>query len=233
MTTMERSAPAAVQLVAFDLDDTLFPERDYVRSGYHAAAEHLRRTRRVVQRFEDFMWGLFLAGQTAKVFDAADAHFELGLSPAQITELVEVYRTHVPAIAPYPGLAPLLSLLRVRFRLAVLSDGYLPAQRLKLEALKLGQFFDGVLFTEELGRDCWKPSPAGFTALAERLAVPAEACAYVADNPAKDFVAPNGLGWRTIQYLRPGQLHAAKPAPPDGQPGAIVHTPDGLLDALR
>jgi len=219
--------------VAFDLDDTLFPERDYVRSGYRAVAEHLRRTQRVVQRFEDFMWDLFLAGQTAKVFDATSAHFGLNLSPAQITELVEVYRNHVPAIAAYSGVPHLLSLLRARFRLAVLSDGFLPAQRLKLEAIKLERFFDCVLFTEELGRECWKPSPAGFQAVAERLAVPAEACAYVADNPAKDFVAPNALGWRTIQYLRSSQLHAAKPAPPDGRAGAIVRTPDALLDALR
>jgi putative hydrolase of the HAD superfamily len=179
------------------------------------------------------MWDLFLGGQTVKTFDATSAHFKLGLGPPQIAELVEVYRNHAPAIAPYSGIPHLLSLLRERVRLAVLSDGFLPAQWLKLEALKLERFFDCVLFTEELGRECWKPSPAGFAAVAERLAVPGESCAYVADNPAKDFVAPNRLGWRTIQYLRPGQLHAERPAPPDGPPQSVVHTPDGLMAALR
>ena len=230
---MAPAVSAPLQAVVFDLDDTLFPERDYVRSGYRAAAEHLRRTRGEVRRFEDFMGDLFLAGQSAKVFDATSAHFKLGLSDVQIGELVEVYRNHTPAIAPYSGLGELLSLLHVRYRLGLLSDGFLPAQQLKLEALKLARFFDCVVFTEELGRDCWKPSPAGFQAMAKQLGLPAQACAYVADNPAKDFVAPNRLGWRTIQYLRPGQVHAGEPTPPDGAPQTIVRAPDGLLAALR
>ncbi len=230
---MEPSARVPVQAVVFDLDDTLFPERDYVRSGYRAVAEHLRRTRGVMRRFEDFMWDLFLSGQRSKVFDAASAHFKLGLNEAQIAELVEVYRNHSPAIVPYSGLVELLSLLGARYRLGLLSDGYLPAQQLKLQALKLERFFEAVLFTEQLGRDCWKPSPAGFQAIAERLAAPPETCAHVADNPAKDFLAANRLGWRTIQYLRPGQIHAAKPAPPDGAPQTVVRTPDALCAALR
>ncbi len=230
---MEPSARAPVQAVVFDLDDTLFPERDYVRSGYRAVAEHLRRTRGVMRRFEDFMWDLFLSGQRSKVFDAAITHFKLGLNEAQIAELVEVYRNHTPTIAPYSGIPELLSLLGARYRLGLLSDGYLPAQRLKLQALKLERFFEAVLFTEQLGRDCWKPSPAGFQAITERLAAPPETCAHVADNPAKDFLAANRLGWRTIQYLRPGQIHAAKPAPPEGAPQTVVRTPDALCAALR
>ncbi|MCJ7544550.1 MAG: HAD family hydrolase, partial [Phycisphaerae bacterium] len=150
-----------------------------------------------------------------------------------IAELVEVYRNHAPAITPYSGIPELLGLLRVRFRLALLTDGYLPAQQLKLDSLKLERFFDQVLFTELLGRESWKPSLAGFQAMARKLDVPAQACAYVADNPAKDFVAPNRLGWRSIQYLRPGQIHAAKPAPPDGAPQTVVRAADGLLAALR
>ncbi|MCJ7543230.1 MAG: HAD family hydrolase, partial [Phycisphaerae bacterium] len=175
---MAPAAIPAVQAVVFDLDDTLFPERDYVRSGYRAAGEHLRRTLGVMQRFEDVLWGLFLAGQSAKAFDAASAHFQLHLSDPQIAELVEVYRNHAPAITPYSGIPELLGLLRVRFRLALLTDGYLPAQQLKLDALKLERFFDQVLFTELLGRESWKPSLAGFQAMARKLDVPAQACAY-------------------------------------------------------
>jgi putative hydrolase of the HAD superfamily len=36
---------------------------------------------------------------------------------------------------------------------------------------------------------------------------------YIADNPAKDFVAPNLLGWKTVQILRPeGQYQSVSAA---------------------
>ena len=230
---MAPSSDLSVQGIVFDLDDTLFPERDYVRSGYHAVAEHLRRTLHVREKFEDLMWDPFLAGRRERVFDAVSARFGLGLTSEQIAELVEVYRGHAPSITAYSGLPDLLGRLHEHYRLGLLSDGYQPAQRLKLEALKLQRFFDQVLFTEDLGREFWKPSPAGFERIASAMGAPKEACAYVADNPAKDFVAPNALGWRTIQYLRPGQLHAAKATPPHGAPQRIVRAADGLLAALR
>ena len=146
---------------------------------------------------------------------------------------MDVYRSHRPTIRPYEGAAELLGRLHADYRLGLLSDGFLPAQQLKLEALRLGRFFDAVVFTEELGRDAWKPSPTGFEAVAKKLGAAHESCAYVADNPAKDFLAPNALGWRTVQVLRPGQVHAQKPAPPDGRPQRIARDGGKLVQALR
>jgi putative hydrolase of the HAD superfamily len=225
--------PAAIQAVVFDLDDTLYPERDYVRSGYRAVARRLGGPGTDAKVLETYLWDRFLAGQSARAFDAASEHFGLNLSTEQIAELVEVYRNHRPDIRPYEGIADFLGRLREHCRLGLLSDGFLPAQELKLEALKLGRFFDEVLFTERLGREAWKPSTAGFEAIRRKLALPHEAFAYVADNPAKDFVAANALGWRGIQYLRPGQIHSHNPGPPGGQPQAIVRDLGDLRAAFR
>jgi putative hydrolase of the HAD superfamily len=117
----------------------------------------------------------------------------------------------------------MLSRLHARYRLGLLSDGYLPTQRLKLSAVKIGRFFDAIVFTEELGRDAWKPAETGFEFIRKELDVPHETCVYVADNPAKDFVAPNRLGWRTVQLHRPGQVHARKRAAEGGRPQAVAH----------
>jgi len=221
-----------IKAVVFDLDDTLYPERLYVRSGYRAVAEHLRVALGRRGRFEDWLWERFNRGRAAGAFEALNEHFNLGLSETHIGELVEVYRRHKPDIRCFDGIEELLERLAAEYRLGLLTDGFMPAQRLKLDALKLRPFFQAVVFTEEMGRRCWKPSPAGFRRVSELLATPHESCAYVADNPAKDFIAPNALGWRTIRYLRPGQVHAAKPAPAGGCPQSTVRRPSELQEAL-
>ena len=223
---------ADIQAVVFDLDDTLYAERLYVRSGYRAVAARLRERLGRRDAFDEWLWQRFCSGRSDGAFDAMNAEFALGLARPQIAELVGVYREHDPDIHPRPGTAETLRRLRRRWRLALLSDGFLPAQRLKLRALGLADLFDAVVFTEEIGRDCWKPSPAGFEAVRAGLDVPHDACAYVGDNPAKDFVAPNALGWYTVHLRCEGQVHAHKPAPAGGEPHVTI-ADLAELDALR
>jgi len=221
-----------IRAVVFDLDDTLFPERQYVGSGFRAVGEHLRRQLHRDERFEDWLWARFERGEYAGAFDALSEQFHLKFTARQIEAMVKVYREHRPRISPFGGVGEMLGRLHADYRLGLLSDGYLPAQRLKYGALKLEPFFEAVVFTEELGRDAWKPSPTGFEEIARVLDVPHERCAYVGDNPAKDFVAPNALGWRTIQFLHPGQVHADNSAPEGGRPKFTARLPGDLHNAL-
>ena len=232
-------APARrrIRAVVFDLDDTLYFERHYVRSGFSAVGEFLRQklggaTGR--EPLEDWMWRRFLAGRRSNMFDALSRRFALGLGRRGVAELVEVYRGHRPAIRPCRGVEDLLAeLRRSRLRLGLLTDGFLPAQRLKLRALALERHFHAVVFTERLGRDAWKPSPRGFELARTKLSVPHAACAYVADNPAKDFLAPNRLGWLTVQWRRRGQVHARNAPPAAGRPKRVVRSGPELLRLLR
>ena len=248
-----------LQAVVFDLDDTLVLERHYVQSGFQAVAEaiaeHQRRnpepgTRNperqqrgrpdlapgpaVAATLFAWLWGQFRRGRRERLFNALSDRFGLGLDQGRIDELVRLYRSHVPAdLRPCPGVPALLRRLRRRgLKLGLLGDGYLPAQRLKLEACGLAGEFDVVVFTEDLGRQAWKPAPDGFIEAARRLGVPQEACAYVADNPAKDFLPANRLGWLSIQWRRRGQVHADRPAPPGGRPSIVVRSVRELLRAL-
>lgn len=222
----------AVQAVVFDLDDTLYLERDYVRSGFAAVAEELRRRHAAPPDCDAWMWQEFLQGRRQGIFNALAERLGLPLSEEDIRGLVEAYRTHRPVIRAAPEAVQALAALKGRAKRGLLSDGFLPAQRLKLDAIGLADEFDAVVFTEEMGRQCWKPSPAGFERIAGELGVAHADCAYVADNPAKDFVAPNALGWRSVQWRRAGQVHADNPAPSGGAPQVIVGTVDELLAAL-
>jgi len=232
MTPPPARVPAPVSAVVFDLDDTLYLERDYVRSGYRAVAERLGDDPRRAGEIAGWMWERFCGGDGGGMFDAADEHFGLHLSPEQIAQLVDAYRRHRPAIGPVAEAVGVLDALAGRVRLGLLSDGFLPAQQYKLDAIGLADRFDAVLFTESMGRDCWKPSPAGFERIARQLGAPPAACAYVGDNPGKDFVAPNALGWRTVQWRREGQIHADTPAPPGGRARHVVAAAADLLALL-
>ncbi len=219
------SCAGGIRAVVFDLDDTLYRERDYVRSGLAVVARRLGGTDARARRLEQWMWRRFLRGQRREMFQALSRRFDLHLDRASIDELVRLYRRHLPRIRPCRGVPDLLTALRRDgLKLGLLSDGYLPAQALKLQALGLGERFDAVVFTERLGRDAWKPSPRGFQTMRRRLGVPHRCCAYVADNPAKDFLAPNRLGWLTIQWKRSGQVHAGAAAPAGGAPRRVVRT---------
>ncbi len=62
--------------------------------------------------------------------------------------------------------------------------------------------------------------------------MPHAECVYVADNPAKDFVAPNQLGWLTIRIVRPDGIYRNETAPQGGDPQFTVTTLADLEDCL-
>jgi FMN phosphatase YigB (HAD superfamily) len=129
--------------------------------------------------------------------------------PTLVTLRSEAF--HVGLVSNASDSRDVLTLLRRSYSLAILTDGYLPAQRLKIRALGIARYLKCILYTEHLGRPFWKPSPVGFVRVLDALRVEPHQAAYVADNPAKDFIAPNQLGMRSIQVARPLRLHSQAP----------------------
>lgn len=191
--------------VVFDVDDTLYLERDYVRSGFEAvgrwASVHLG-----LDGVGSAAWEAFCAGRRRTIFD--DVLTAQGVrDPEVVAAMVDVYRRHRPTIALEPDARQCLDELRGRAVLAVVTDGPRHSQRAKVSALGLPGRTSLVVVTEELGPGRGKPHPLAFEVVEARTGVRAEACTYVADNPTKDFAAPRALGWRTVRVRRPGSLH--------------------------
>jgi putative hydrolase of the HAD superfamily len=198
-----------IAAVAFDLDDTLYDEIDYCRSGLLSVSRFLVRLSDIPCADDAFacLWKHFTSGNRTRTFNAALDDLGIAYDGHLITQLVEVYRNHRPAIKLPSESRVVLDQLGGTRRLGLLTDGFMPAQRLKVQALGIEGCFRAIVYTEELGRQFWKPSPVGFQKLVERLDVRAEQTAYIADNESKDFIAPNRLGMLTIQLLRPARLH--------------------------
>ena len=198
-------------LFVLDLDDTLYLETDYVKSGFNAAGDWLSSNRNL-NGFAERAWQFFKQGNRGKIFDQALS--ELGIDDQLlIGQLVEVYRSHLPQISLMPDSKKFLKSKGVG-KCALITDGFSNAQWSKIEALELDKYFSNIIVTGDWGEAFWKPHPRAFKAIQGKLD-PSQ-CTYIADNPLKDFQAPRELGWATsIRIRRNGALHYNIETPPD------------------
>lgn len=176
--------------MVFDLDDTLYPERDYVRSGFCHVANLVERLYSV-----PFVEHLRAAQQEEEMDVLGAALRRAGLTESLKEHLVLAYRYHNPTLGLHQGAGELLARChRGGCRLYLVTDGRSVTQRLKIEALGLKGAFEEIFISEEIG--CGKPAPKAFESIVS--ANREGPWVYVADNPSKDFVAPHALGWTTI-----------------------------------
>lgn len=193
------------RVFVFDLDDTLYLERDYVRSGFRHIGQVVEATYEV-SGVADYAWGLFESGVRGNTFDRVIAHF--GLPKAALPLLVAEYREHDPALRLQVDAQTFLQNLPSDVvGTGLITDGYAAGQWRKLRALGLTDSLDQVVVTGEHGSDWTKPSERAFRHVQERYPQRGIEFVYFADNPAKDFHAPLSLGWRAVRVRRPLGLH--------------------------
>ena len=224
-----------ITTVIFDLDDTLYDEIDYCKSGFSAVAGFLADLPQSppAECIFDCLWKQFTAGSRTKTFNAALDDLGISYDEKLIEALTKTYRSHVPKIKLPHDSEDILSQLSKKFTLALLTDGFLPAQQLKVRALGIEKYFKSIIYTEQLGRQFWKPSPAGFEKIIQELHTKPENTVYVADNEKKDFIAPNKLGISTIQLIRPARIHTKSSKEPDAAPQYVIHNISELPSLLE
>jgi putative hydrolase of the HAD superfamily len=216
----------AHSVLIFDLDDTLYPELDYILGGFRAAAWAVEercgwpadQTYRELEQ-------IFLSAPGAAVFDRWLERRGQDRAKGHVRDLMLcAYRAHRPKLRLFADAAWALDMLGAEYRLALLTDGRSESQRDKIRALGLHDTFREVLVTDELGLSWRKPSPRGFELLLARLGGRRpEDAVYVADNPAKDFLAPNLLGMPSVRVRRPcGRHHALEALTPEGAAQAEI-----------
>lgn len=173
-------------VVCFDLDDTLYKEIDYLKSAYREISDFVGQTEALDQMLD---W--YQAGENTfkKLIDT------YGLTVG-IADLLKIYREHYPDIHLDKGVKEYLAGLKEDgAKLGLITDGRGSTQRNKTKALGLDGLFDIEIISEEFGsgKPCLKNYQVVMGKFPER-----QMFVYVGDNPAKDFVAPNQLGWKTF-----------------------------------
>lgn len=213
----------------FDLDDTLYPERTYVESGFFAVALMLE------QRFgwpadESYahMLNTLAAEGRGEVFNRLLAAKD-ALNYSRVHDCIHTYRHHEPIIQLNPIACNVLGNLNVRPYLV--TDGHKVVQQKKVEALGLEAQFKKIYITHRYGIKNAKPSTYCFERIKKREKCEWSDMFYVADNPAKDFVNLNPLGVHTIR-VSTGE-HSKAIAQPGFDAMYKINTLDELKNVLK
>ena len=191
-----------LKAVVFDLDDTLYGEKEYVRSGYRAIAATLPQ----VERMEEKLWQAFEQKKSAidEVLNAEGIYTE-----KLKQQCLSIYRLHQPNIHFYEGARELLVQLRADgYKLGVITDGRPEGQRAKIKALGLDELVDHIIVTDELGGiEFRKPCTVAFDQMRTVLNVPFEKMIYIGDNTKKVFISPEKLGMRCVWFKNSDGLY--------------------------
>lgn len=197
-------------VIVFDLDDTLYLERDFVRSGFRAAGAWLEDTAGL-SGLEERCLALFESRCRTRIFDIALDGLEVHNAGAMVPQLVEIYRSHRPEIALTEDADRYLGRRKDGERYALITDGIAETQAAKVRALGLYERIGHVICTGAWGPGFGKPHPRAFEAVEAWSERSGGSLVYVADNPTKDFVTPRARGWQTVQVLRPERVHHLEP----------------------
>lgn len=181
-----------VKGVVFDLDDTLYSEKDYVKSGCRAVAKYIGK-----EEIADQLWSYFING--LPMFD--EYLSKIGRADLK-AEYLKIYRFHKPEIHLYDGMLELIKCLKNHgIKVGIITDGRPEGQRNKITALGLDKLVEDIIITDELGGIQFrKPNDIAFRIMQCRWRIPYEQLIYVGDNFNKDFQASRYLGMKSIWF---------------------------------
>lgn len=189
-----------MRAVILDLDDTLYPQERFHRSGLAAVARHVETQCGIpADRAFTTMLKASIADGGAEFQVLCDS---FGLSPTIVPELIKVFRTHRPELWVAHDALDMLRQLRAEgWRLAILTNGLPHVQAAKVRALGLHGHVDHVVYAAEYAEG-GKPHKAPFDEAVRRVGVPAHLCVMVGDHPECDVRGGREAGLRTIRVRR-------------------------------
>lgn len=190
-----------MRLICFDLDDTLYKEIDFLESAYREiagyAAEHCHGCSVPVTVLAHKAYEVMLAAYHEGLNAFEELNKFLGLS-LPIGDYLYIYRNHKPKIALTEDVVQTMDALKAEgVRIGLITDGRSVQQRNKIVSLGLGRWIDekDMVISEVFGSE--KPALANYEYFMKHYPE-CHDFTYVGDNPRKDFIAPNALGWKTI-----------------------------------
>ena len=140
----------------FDLDDTLYPEKQHIFQGFWAVAQFFQSKYNLdqVQVYLELV-SIFRGGSN-KVFDDFLQSKNIPENPLY---LVDAYRNAKRKLSLYPDVPGNLRVLKsLRNKLILITNGGSETQRKKIKNLGIEKYFNDIFILDDFGKEYWKPS---------------------------------------------------------------------------
>lgn len=192
-----------IKVIVFDLDDTLYDEIEYVKSGFKEVSNYFSYKFKIDKNLiYNYMIQDLETNGRGKIFDNMLENFKI-YSKENIKKAILVYRTHKPNIVlPQESIEVLRYYNSLKIPIYIVTDGNKIVQNNKIEALKIRKYIKKDFITHRYGIKNSKPSTYCFEKIAKLEKVEYKDIVYIGDNPNKDFVNIKKLGFRTIRVLK-------------------------------
>jgi len=195
-----------IKVLLFDLDDTLYEEKQFAVSGFIKVAEFIEDKFKINKDFFcKILIDIFNESKRGDIFNLALKRVNVTYEEKIIHAIVKIYREHNPKIKLDKDVKLLLVKLRKVYSLGIITDGYFEVQKKKVQALRLEGIFDSIIYTDEYRREYWKPDVLGYKLALEKFRVLPEESIYIGDNPYKDFIGAKKIGISTVRILKSGR----------------------------
>lgn len=176
------------KLIIFDLDDTLYLERDYVLSGFDFISDVFSKKYQINKtNISEYLFFTFTNEGRERIFNKLYEYFNIDYNEQDIRFLVESYRNHQPKISLSIQYQSLLNEIKEKFHIALVTDGSPIIQKNKVRALGLDNIFDFIVYCWEI--DAPKPSVKGFELAMSHFKCTNKETLIIGDNPEHDVVA--------------------------------------------
>jgi putative hydrolase of the HAD superfamily len=210
--------------VFFDLDRTLW---DFEKNTEETLREIYDRhfLRLYFTSFFDFhsqykainekQWDLYRQGKITKDFLRANRFYltlkEAGVDDLQLADRIGTdYIELTPGkTALYPHSHEILSLLKEKYKLYILTNGFREVQHAKVTGCKLTPYFKEVITSEDAG--FMKPDIRFFSYVLNKLKVMPENCIMIGDDLKVDIMGAQNAGIDSIYFNHDSHPHSEKP----------------------
>ena len=188
---MNQKSSRTEYCLCIDLDDTLYNEFEYVRSGYKSIIKYFKKDKKI--RIKKLP-------KKKTIIENRKKHLQIFLESNKVNSLsikflIKIIRNHKPLIRISKKNIEKLALLKKHFKtLILITNGRSTTQRNKIKSLKITKYFDKILISDEIGAK--KPNIKIYQNIFKEF--PNTRKVFIGDNFKIDLSTPIFLNEKTI-----------------------------------